>query len=200
MNAGSPITQSTLEAVRSSADVVLTSMERGIDGDRVAFSLCTRTPCCSRVHGGYCFLNNSAIAAERCLRRGAKRVAILDVDYHPGNGTQIIIYDRNDVFFTSINGIPMCYTPTYQDLQLKEGQRGSGLQCKLPTAKGHLLRGFCIPLQTHPNVSMPTADFLVISLSVDTFEHDAISHFRLTSENFIQMGQAIAKPLSLPSL
>ncbi|MFV3314343.1 hypothetical protein [Pseudomonas sp. NY15374] len=121
MNAGSPITQGTLEAVRSSADVVLTSMERGIDGDRVAFSLCTRTPCCSRVHGGYCYLNNSAIAAERCLRRGAKRVAILDVDYHPGNGTQIIFYDRNDVFFRSINGVPVCYTPYLSGFAAERG-------------------------------------------------------------------------------
>jgi hypothetical protein len=64
------------------------------------------------VAAGYCYLNNAAIAAQAFTNDGAKRVAVLDVDYHHGNGTQDIFYDRNDVLFVSIHADPAFEYPS----------------------------------------------------------------------------------------
>lgn len=61
--------------------------------------------------GGYCYLNNTAIAAEAALASGKSKVAILDIDYHHGNGTQDIFYARGDVFFASIHADPVTDYP-----------------------------------------------------------------------------------------
>ena len=95
------ITSGTWEAAQSSAACVQTAQRMMAQGDSTAFALC-RPPghhAASDLYGGYCFLNNAAIAAQGFLNDGAKRVVILDVDFHHGNGTQDIFYGRDDVFF-----------------------------------------------------------------------------------------------------
>lgn len=203
MDAGSPITSGTWEAVRSSADVALTGIERVIDGERGAFALC-RPPghhAAREYMGGYCYLNNAAIAAERCLSRGAKRVAILDVDFHHGNGTQNIFYDRSDVFFASIHGDPSVSYPYFSGFADEKGVgNGEGVNANYPLPRGTLWDTFSVALaDALKRVQAHQPECLVISLGVDTFEHDPISHFRLTSTNFIQMGEAIAKA-GIPTL
>lgn len=96
-----PITAGTWQAIYSSAQVALTAQEHMRQGARSAFALC-RPPghhAGGDFMGGYCFLNNAAIATQAFLDQGARRVAILDVDYHHGNGTQDIFYRRDDVLF-----------------------------------------------------------------------------------------------------
>ncbi|RCI71989.1 histone deacetylase family protein, partial [Pseudomonas aeruginosa] len=103
-DAGAPITAGTWQAITSSANVALSGQSELANGARSVFSLC-RPPghhAAADYMGGYCFFNNAAIAAQAFLDRGAGRVAILDVDYPHGNGTQDIFYDRADVLFTSL--------------------------------------------------------------------------------------------------
>lgn len=196
MDAGAPITAGTWEAVRSSANVALTGMETVIGGSSSAFALC-RPPghhAAREYMGGYCYLNNAAIAAERCLSRGAKRVAILDVDFHHGNGTQNIFYDRADVFFASIHGDPhLCY-PYFAGYADETGTgQGKGHTTNYSLAKGTAWDRYAEALQDAlARVAAHRPDFLIVSLGVDTFEDDPISHFRLTSSDFIRMGERIA--------
>jgi len=85
-------------------------------GERAAFALC-RPPghhAASDMYGGYCFLNNAAIAAQRLRDGGAARVAVLDVDFHHGNGTQAIFEDRADVLFLSLHGDPADEFPYFR--------------------------------------------------------------------------------------
>ena len=91
-DAGTPIMAGTWQAARDAVDVALTGCDLLLSGDRAAFSLC-RPPghhAAADAFGGYCFLNNAAIAAQYLRDSGAEKVGILDVDYHHGNGTQSI--------------------------------------------------------------------------------------------------------------
>lgn len=196
MDAGAPITAGTWEAVRSSANVALTAMERVIGGAHSAFALC-RPPghhAAREYMGGYCYLNNAAIAAERCLSRGAKRVAVLDVDFHHGNGTQNIFYDRADVFFASIHGDPHVSYPYFSGYAHEQGiGPGMGFTANYPLAQGTNWERYRDALKDAlDRIVAHQPEFLLVSLGVDTFEDDPISHFRLTSEDFLRMGAQIA--------
>ena len=108
-----PFTESTYSAVIASRDIALTASQIVHSGDRACFALC-RPPghhAGPNYAGGYCFLNNAAIAAQWLRNAGAERVAILDIDYHHGNGTQEIFYERADVAFASIHGDPAVRVP-----------------------------------------------------------------------------------------
>jgi acetoin utilization deacetylase AcuC-like enzyme len=114
-DAGVPITAGTWQAIRSSANVALTGLDAMLATGHSTFALC-RPPghhAAADYMGGYCYLNNAAIAAQAMLDRGAKRVAILDVDYHHGNGTQSIFYQRSDVQFLSLHGDPTVEYPFF---------------------------------------------------------------------------------------
>ena len=103
-----PFVDGTWKAINSSKDVALTGAELIIGGERSIFSLC-RPPghhASKDLAGGYCYLNNAAIAAQYYLDHGANKVAILDIDYHHGNGSQNIFYERADVLFTSLHCRP----------------------------------------------------------------------------------------------
>lgn len=196
MDAGSPITAGTWEAVRSSANVALTAMDAVLGGARGAFALC-RPPghhAAREYMGGYCYLNNAAIAAQRCLDQGAQRVAVLDVDFHHGNGTQDIFYDRADVLFASIHGEPQKCYPYFSGYAHETGTGpGLGFNVNYPLAKGTAWAGYCEALKDAlARIVAYKPDFLVISLGVDTFMNDPISHFLLKGEDFNLLGEHIA--------
>ena len=109
------ISNGTAEAAWASLDVALSGTEYILAGDRSVFSLC-RPPGHHASHdqfGGYCFINNAAVAAQHLRDRGLGKVAVLDVDFHHGNGTQAIFYDRSDVLFLSLHGDPMHAFPHF---------------------------------------------------------------------------------------
>ncbi|MDX1553876.1 MAG: histone deacetylase family protein, partial [Marinobacter sp.] len=106
--ADTSITEGTWEAACASADVALTAQALVANGEPAAFALC-RPPghhAHADLFGGYCFFNNAAISAQAFRDQGAKRVAVLDVDFHHGNGTQSIFYSRDDVMTISLHGDP----------------------------------------------------------------------------------------------
>lgn len=203
MDAGVPIKAGTWEAVRSSANVALTAMDKVLAGAQSAFALC-RPPghhAAREYMGGYCYLNNVAIAAERCLSRGARRVAILDVDFHHGNGTQSIFYDRSDVFFASIHGDPLESYPYFAGHQQEQGAgNGLGYNANYPLPKGTTWEQYRAALENAiSRVVAHQPDYLVVSLGVDTFKDDPISHFQLEGDDFGRMGEMIANA-KLPTL
>lgn len=203
MDAGVAITAGTWRAARASADVALTGMDALLAGEKSAFALC-RPPghhAAAEYMGGYCYLNNAAIAAQSCLDGGAARVALLDVDYHHGNGGQSIFYERDDVMFLSLHGDPKSSYPYFSGHRDERG-RGAGLgfnhNYPLPhgtgwPAYGAALRHACGQIAAY------APDALVVSLGVDTFKDDPISQFRLESEDFLRLGACIAG-LGLPTL
>jgi len=183
--------------VRSSANVALTGADAVIDGAAGAFALC-RPPghhAAREYAGGYCYLNNAAMAAERCLGRGARRVAILDVDFHHGNGTQDIFYERADVLFASIHGDPRNSYPFFSGHAAETGAAGGlGHTANYPLPWGTDWSAYEVVLDSAMRrVTEHRPDFLIVSLGVDTFKDDPISHFSLASDDYVRMGERIAR-------
>ena len=206
-DAGSPFTSGTWVAARAGAHCALSAAQQVLAGDRAAFAL-SRPPghhAGADFFGGYCFLNNAALAAQYLLNQGQtagiKKVAILDVDYHHGNGTQAIFYDRHDVFFASIHGDPRTEYPFYLGHADEVGAgAGVGANLNLPLARGTDFAAWSDAL-THALAAIAGfgADALVVSLGLDTFEGDPISGFRLKSDDYLRMGERLAQ-VGLPTV
>ncbi|MBI2769427.1 MAG: histone deacetylase family protein [Burkholderiales bacterium] len=202
-DAGSPLTSGTWAAARAGACCALTAVQRVVQGERAAFAL-TRPPghhAGMDFFGGYCFLNNAAIAAQALRDAGMERVAVLDIDYHHGNGTQAIFYGRGDVFFASVHGDPHTEYPYYLGYADERGE-GEGLGCNLnlPLARGTGFAAWREALaQALGGINAFGAQALVVSLGVDTFEGDPISGFGLQSADYLTVGADIAAA-GLPSV
>jgi acetoin utilization deacetylase AcuC-like enzyme len=203
MDAGAPINAGTWAAVSASANSALTGVEILSGGAQAAFALC-RPPghhAGREYMGGYCYLNNAAIAAQHAIAGGAKRVAVLDVDFHHGNGTQDIFYERADVFFASLHGEPSVSYPYFSGYASERGRgEGEGFNLNLPLPKGTLWQTYAEGLnQACAAIGKHAPDVLVISLGVDTFEHDPISHFRLRTQDYLRIGESLRR-LNIPTL
>ena len=140
-----PIVEGTWSAALAAADAAVSAARAVLDGDDVAYACC-RPPghhAYSDTAGGFCYLNNVAIAATEMLQE-LPRVAILDVDVHHGNGTQGIFYRRKDVFFCSLHGNPAEYFPFYAGYAHERGEgEGLGYNLNLPQDKGQATRTTC---------------------------------------------------------
>ena len=145
MAAETSICEGTWAAALASKDVALTGAKALLEGERGVFSLC-RPPghhAALDMYGGYCFLNNAAIAAQYLRDQGAERVAILDIDFHHGNGTQDIFYARDDVLFCSLHGDPEDAFPHFLGYADETGSGpGAGFNRNYPMPPGtHLSSG-----------------------------------------------------------
>jgi acetoin utilization deacetylase AcuC-like enzyme len=200
-DAGSPFTRGTWVAARAGAHCALSAAQQILEGDRAAFALSRRPGhhAGADFFGGYCFLNNAALAAQHLLQpgkeSGIKKVAILDVDYHHGNGTQAIFYERADVFFASIHGDPRTEYPFYLGHADETGQReGAGANLNLPLPRGTTYAEWSDALEVAlAAIARHGAEALVVSLGMDTFEGDPISGFKLKSDDYLRMGERIAR-------
>ncbi len=202
-DAGTPITAGTWRAATASVNVALTGQRRVAEGARAAFSLC-RPPghhAAAGFYGGYCFLNNAAIAAQAFLDQGAAKVAILDVDYHHGNGTQSIFYERGDVFFASLHGHPLDEYPFFLGYEEETGAgAGEGCNANYPLRWGTGFDRWSEALEAAcKRIAGYGADALVVSLGVDTYKDDPISQFKLEEADYPVIGRRIAA-LGLPTL
>jgi acetoin utilization deacetylase AcuC-like enzyme len=203
MDAGTPLTSGTWVAARAGADCALSAAKAVAGGARSAFAL-TRPPghhAGADFFGGYCFLNNAALAAQHLRDQGCARVAVLDIDYHHGNGTQAIFYDRPDVFFASIHGDPHTEYPFYLGYADECGSdAGLGTNLNLPLPRGSDFATWSGAL-THALVAIARFDAqaLVVSLGVDTFVGDPISGFTLCSDDYLRVGTQIASA-NLPTV
>ena len=168
-----------------------------------AFSLC-RPPghhAGRDFFGGYCYLNNAAIAAQHFLDNGHARVAIFDVDYHHGNGTQEIFYDRNDVLLASLHGDPDFEFPFHLGYARETGAgKGEGYNLNYPLPAGTAWPEWLAAFEdAHAKIRAYAPSALIISLGVDTYKEDPISQVRLESDHFPIIGRRLTD-FGLPTL
>lgn len=196
-DAGTPLTAGSWQAARHGAACAWTAAQRVVGGERAAFAL-TRPPghhAGADFFGGYCFINHAAVAAQALRDAGVERVAVLDVDYHHGNGTQAIFYERDDVHFASLHGDPLTDYPYYLGHADERGAgRGEGFNHNLPLPRGTDFAAWRAALKTAlARIAVVKAGALVVSLGVDTFEGDPISGFKLKSDDYLRMGEDLAR-------
>jgi acetoin utilization deacetylase AcuC-like enzyme len=195
-DSGSPLMAGTWAAARGGAACALAAARELLGGARSAFAL-TRPPghhAGPDFFGGYCFLNNAAIAAQALRDGGKQRVAVLDVDYHHGNGTQTIFYERADVFTVSIHGDPVTEYPFFLGHADERGAgAGEGFNLNLPLPRGTGFEAWCAALdQAIDTIDDFNADALVVPMGLDTFEGDPISGFTLKSDDYDTVGRLLA--------
>ena len=197
-----PIGEGTWEAAYWSAQTAITGADVVAAEARAAYAL-SRPPghhAFGDLAGGFCFLNNAAIAAER-LRGLCLRVAILDVDVHHGNGTQGIFYARPDVLTVSIHADPARFYPFFWG---HSGERGTGpgLGCNLnlPLPRGTDDDSYLGTLdRALERIEAFGADAVVVALGLDAYEGDPFQGLAITTPGFARIGAAIAR-LGLPTL
>lgn len=195
-DSGSPIMAGTWAAARAGAACAVAAAREVLGGARAAFAL-TRPPghhAGPDFFGGYCFLNNAAIAAQALRDGGHQRVAVLDIDYHHGNGTQTIFYERSDVLTVSVHGDPATEYPFFLGHADERGAgAGEGFNLNLPLPRGTGFTDWCEALdQAVDAVDEFEADVLVVPMGLDTFVGDPISGFTLKSEDYDTVGRLLA--------
>ena len=145
--------------------------------------------------GGYCFLNNAAIAAQAMRDGGCERIAVLDVDDHHGNGTQSLFYERDDVLVVSLHGDPRTEYPFYLGHADETGAgAGLGHNLNLPLPTGTTAARWFDELDIAcQRVQLQHIDALVVSLGLDTFAGDPISTFQLQTDDFSRLGARLQR-------
>jgi acetoin utilization deacetylase AcuC-like enzyme len=202
-DASTPVAEGTWQGAYWSVQTALSALDAVLAGERTAFALC-RPPghhCGADYMGGYCYLNATAVAAEAAIAGGRRKVAILDIDYHHGNGTQDIFYARSDVLFASIHADPATDYPFYWGHSEETGEgEGKGATLNLPLPRGIALPQFEAALDTAlDRIAAFGAEILICSYGADTFAGDPISFFKLQTADYASIARRIAS-LGLPTL
>ncbi|MEM7225948.1 MAG: histone deacetylase family protein [Pseudomonadota bacterium] len=197
-----PISEGTWEAALTSANCAVSAAQLLLGGAAVAYALC-RPPghhAFQDMAGGFCFLNNCAIAAQ-VLRDAGKRVAILDVDLHHGNGTQAIFYRRADVLTVSLHADPVRFYPFFWGHGSERGAGpGLGFNFNLPLPRGTDDEAYLLALdQALTRIRAFAPDLLVVALGLDAYEGDPLAGLAITTGGFGLIARRIAA-LGLPSL
>ncbi len=197
-----PILRGTWQAAKTSAHVAVEGARRILDGAREAYSLCRPSGhhVYADIAGGFCYLNNAAVAAQ-VLASGEAKPAVLDVDVHHGNGTQSILYERDDVFFCSVHGDPRGLYPWYAGYVDETGAgRGLGCNLNLPLAAGTADTGYVEAVETGlATIRNFGASVLIISLGFDAHAGDPTANLAVTAEGFRTIGERIGS-FGLPTL
>ncbi|MEO6581837.1 MAG: histone deacetylase family protein [Sphingomicrobium sp.] len=193
-----PIGERSWDSAYWGAQTALAGLDAVLGGERAAFAF-TRPPghhAGADYLGGYSYLNNAAIAAEAALAAGCKQVAILDVDYHHGNGTQDIFADRADVAFASIHADPKMDYPYFWG----HADESNAATLNLPLPRGTDWSSYEPALvEAIDWLGGFAPDLLIVSFGADTFVGDPISHFALETRDYTPMARRIAS-LGLPTL
>lgn len=197
-----PISAETWQSALWSAWSSVEAAEAVMAGAPAAYALC-RPPghhAFADVAGGFCFINNSAVAAQ-VLRKQAARVVILDVDLHHGNGTQGIFYTRSDVLTVSLHADPVRFYPFFWGHADERGEGpGLGYNFNLPLPRKSADAAFLEALEVaFQRIRAFSPDALVVALGLDAFEGDPFGGLSVTTPGFSRIGEAIAK-LRLPTI
>lgn len=197
-----PIGPHTWRAVLRAAHTAHAAAQAVCQGAPLAYALCR--PSGHHAHadraGGFCYVNNSALAAQQLVQRFG-RVAVLDVDAHHGDGTQQIFYQRDDVFTVSTHADPRTYYPFYTGHAHERGAgAGTGCNLNLPLAHGSGLAAFS---QALDQADAALRDFapqaLVLAMGFDTFRDDPMSVLDFGHEAYTLVGQRV-RALGLPTV
>ncbi len=196
LDTANPLVAGTYRAALAAVDVALTAADLVLGGERAAYGLC-RPPghhAARSMAGGYCFLNNAAIAAEAITRATGERVAILDVDYHHGNGTQQIFWRRGDVLYVSLHADPARQYPFFLGYADETGEGdGAGANLNLPLPAGTDDEAYLAALdRALAAIADTPGDVIVVSLGFDTYGNDPIGDFALTTAVYHECGRRVA--------
>jgi acetoin utilization deacetylase AcuC-like enzyme len=200
MDLSACIVAGTYQAALASANIALSAASSIVYGQSSAFALC-RPPghhAGKDYAAGYCFINNAAVAANWLSAKG--KVAILDIDYHGGNGTQDIFYERSDVLTISLHGDPDFEYPHYIGFADETGAgAGLGFHRNFPLPKDTGDEEYLSALEEALTMIRNFApDFLVLSFGADTFDGDPLGTFHVTRAGFSEIGKRVAG-LNLPT-
>jgi acetoin utilization deacetylase AcuC-like enzyme len=200
-----PIVAGTWGAALAAVDVAISAAERVVGGAPLAYGLC-RPPghhAARGMLGGYCYFNNAAIVTEWLRREGgARRVAILDIDYHHGNGTQQIFWERGDVLYLSLHADPARAYPYFSGYAGERGAGdGAGLTRNWPLPAGTASDAYAVALAEALRMIVAFAPDapLVISAGFDTFERDPIGDLALRTPDYREIGRMVAG-LGIPTI
>jgi acetoin utilization deacetylase AcuC-like enzyme len=198
-----PVLDGTYDAARSAVDAALTATDLVLDGARAAYAAC-RPPghhAANAVFGGYCYFNNAAVAAQHAVGNGAARVAVLDVDYHHGNGTQQVFYARGDVLYVSLHGDPNRAYPYFAGFASETGTGpGAGATLNLPLPAGCDDAPFLREMERAADtVAAFAPELLVVSLGVDTVVDDPLSDLAVTPAAMSATGRLVGA-LDVPAV
>ena len=202
LDAQTPIERETWAAALKSASCALTAANLIAAGEKAVYALC-RPPghhTGRNYYGGYCYLNNAAIAG-RSLGQDGERVAILDIDYHHGNGTQAIFYTDRAGWYGSLHIDPRTAYPFYAGYEEERGAgAGEGTNWNMPLPPGTDQEGYLDALEALlARLDAFGPRWLVVSAGFDTYVLDPITKFRVTTAGFGEIGQRI-RALDLPTL
>lgn len=197
-----PIMQGTYQVALAAASLSFKGASELVNGkEKKVYVLCHPIGhhALSNKMGGYSYFNNAAIAAEYLSQVG--KVAILDLDFHHGNGTQEIFYKRDDVLFVSIHADPNVKFPYYWGYKEERGEgKGLGYTINFPLPLGTDNNAYQKVLEKAVrNIGKFKPQFLVISLGFDTYKDDPIGGFKLTTDYYQKAAQTINK-LNVPTL
>lgn len=200
MDLSACIVEWTYTAALASANCALSAASSSFIFRNSSFALC-RPPghhAGKDYAAGYCFINNASVAANWLSTKG--KVALLDIDYHSGNGTQDIFYERNDVLTISIHSDPDYEYPHYIGFEDETGAgAGLGFHHNFPLIKGTNEAEYLSTLDKALNIIKEFApQYLVLSAGMDTFEEDPLGTFKVTHNGFVEIGKRIAA-LNLPT-
>ena len=192
-----PIVAGTAGAARVAVDVALSTAERALAGEPLAYGLC-RPPghhAAGAMFGGYCYFNNAAIVAQWLIDQGAaRRIAIVDIDYHHGNGTQQIFWERGDVLYVSLHADPMRAYPYFSGNASETGSgEGAALTRNWPLPALTVFDEYATALSEALDlVAAFDADGpIVVSAGFDTFERDPIGDLALRTPDYARIGEMI---------
>ena len=198
-----PLTHGTYAAARSSVDVALTAADHVLNGDRVAYGLCSPPGhhAARAAYGGYCYFNNAAVVANQLAIGTGAKVSVLDVDYHHGNGTQQIFYERNDVQYVSLHGDPARAYPYLTGFRDElGGGAGRGATSNYPLPENTSDDDYLAALAAAcGDVAAFEPEMVVVSLGLDTYWDDPIGDLDVTTDGFEESG-ALVSELGLPTV
>ena len=198
-----PLVEGTYLAARASVDVALTAAEKVLAGANSSYGLC-RPPghhAARSVFGGFCYFNNAAVVAHHVASTTGTKVTVLDVDYHHGNGTQQIFYERDDVQFVSLHGNPNRAYPWFIGHEDETGAgkgRGSNLNVvfEAEAEDDEYVDRLGIACES---IAAFGPSMVIVSLGLDTYWNDPISDLALTTEGYRRCGEVV-RQLGLPTV
>ncbi len=194
---GTPLNSQTYAAASWSASCAYDAAAAVADGVvKMAYAL-SRPPghhASEAQFGGYCYFNNAAIACQRLLQNG-ERVAMLDIDFHHGNGTQDLFYDSDKVLTLSLHGDPRTSFPYYSGFSHETGNgKGKGYNLNFPLPKGMLFEDYSkyVERQVMNDIRNFDPDYLIICAGFDTYHKDPVGDFQFDTSDYFALGRMLA--------